>query len=234
MRPGTAEGPLRLAGARRAARGPAGSGRAHARRRRGARQPVRHPVGGRLPRVQHSVAGVAAAGRTEGHRGQGRPADGLVAPPPHRGPVRLRRRRRGPPAGAARPADHPARRGRPDGVGRCRLRGAAAQAGERHQPGHGVDAVEGRPRPQATCPRCGPGAGGLARAAGDVGGHPGAPGVAGPRHPGDRPEAAAHPARAVACPWCGRSAHSRRDRQGTAGGRCRGAADGGIPAVARR
>ena len=81
--------------------------------RRGAGAAVRHAAGRRLPRLQHAVAGLAAVGRAEGHRGQGRPAHRLVAPPAHRGAVRLRRRRRRLPAGAARRARGQARRARP-------------------------------------------------------------------------------------------------------------------------
>ena len=65
---------------------------------------VRHPAGGRLLRLRHAVAGVAAAGRARRAPAQGRPPHRLAAAPARRRRPHLRRRRRRPPAAARRPA----------------------------------------------------------------------------------------------------------------------------------
>ena len=108
--------------------------------------PVRHPGRGRLRRLRHAVAVVAAAGRARDHAGQGRPADRLAAPAADRRPARVRRRRRRLAARAARPPRRRADRARPAGVGRGRVRGAALPADRGDRPARSAWLqAEGRP-----------------------------------------------------------------------------------------
>ena len=117
-RPGGNRGPRRAAGPRRA----------DARRRRHPPPPVRHATGGRLRGLRHAVALGPPAGRAEGHTGQGRPADRLVASPAVGGPEGLCGVGRGVAARTARPPDRRVAAAGPPVVGRGGLRGAAHAA----------------------------------------------------------------------------------------------------------
>ena len=74
---------------------------------------------------------------------EGRPVDGLAAAAAHRGPARVRRRRRRLAAPTARPAGRGAALARPAVVGRGGVRGAAHPPDRRHRPGDGVAQAEG-------------------------------------------------------------------------------------------
>ena len=134
-RPGAADPPVRQPGPGRRPRRPAGPRRADPRRRGDPGAPVRHPGGGRVRRLRHAVAVVAAAGRARHHAGQGRPADRLAAPPADRRPAVVRRRRRRVAARAARPP------------GRRAGRRSAGWAGPRRRARSCAPGRPGRPTP---------------------------------------------------------------------------------------